>query len=247
MTDDEKEMLRSFQAEKLAAEAEARRAQAEKLRAEAEVARLNAQKERLYTEMAANELRLSNIKREKEDRDYTEEQAKNKYHHVYTFSQEVSDHSVTTCINELQTWSRVQPKCDITVIFDSPGGGVISGMALFDFLQQLRRDGHHITTMALGMAASMAGILLQAGNRRIMARESYVLIHEISTFAIGKIGEIEDTVEFVKKIQKRVVGIFMDRCDGKISRRTFEKRWRRKDWWLSSDECLKLGFVDEVR
>ena len=67
----------------------------------------------------------------------------------------------------------------------------------------------------------MAGILLQAGDIRIMGAESWLMIHEISFGASGKIGEIEDTVEWVKKIQERVVKIFAvdrgavdQRCSG---------------------------------
>lgn len=171
--------------------------------------------------------------------------AGNKFHKVYAFNDQVSSSSVGACISQLNIWSRNDPVCDIEIIFNSPGGSVIDGMALFDYFQTLRRAGHKLTTVTYGMAASMAGILLQAGDVRVIGAESYVLIHEISTVAIGKIGELEDVVEFCKKIQKRVISIFADRSHKPES--YFEKHWRRKDWWLSSDECLKIGIVDEIR
>ena len=73
-------------------------------------------------------------------------------------------------------------------------------MDLFDYIQELRRDGHYVTTSARGMAASMAGILLQAGGHRVMGREAQVLIREVSSFAIRKVGEIEDEVTLLKSL-----------------------------------------------
>jgi ATP-dependent protease ClpP protease subunit len=78
-----------------------------------------------------------------------------------------------------------------------------------------------------------------------MGHESYILIHEVSFGAGGKIGEVEDEVAFVKKIQSRVLDIFASRS--KLSKATIARKWRRKDWWLDSTEALKAGFVDELR
>ena len=167
------------------------------------------------------------------------------YHRVYQFSSEVTSSSVASCIDKLSRWARMEPGCDIEVIFNSPGGAVVPGMALFDYLVDLRHKGHKLTTVALGHAASMAGILLQAGTHRVMGPESWLLIHEISFMAIGKIGEVEDTTDWAKRICERVVQIFAERS--KMDATEIELRWKRKDWWLSSDECLGLGLVDEVR
>ena len=174
-----------------------------------------------------------------------EEMASNKYNFVYTFNDVVSESTVKYCVEQLSLWSRLRPHCEIEIIFNSPGGGVIPGMALFDYIRLLRMRGHRITTTTLGMAASMAGILLQAGDHRVIGREAYILIHEISAGAIGKIGEMEDEVKFLRKIQGRILDIFAARA--KVKRGYFASHWRRKDWWLDSAECLKIGLVDEVR
>jgi len=174
-----------------------------------------------------------------------EKMAADEFHHIYVFDDSVGSSSVEKCMKQLTVWDRLDPSCPIEIIFKSPGGSVMDGMALFDFIQMLRRRGHKVTTGSLGYAASMAGILLEAGDVRWIGKESYVLIHEISTGAIGKIGEIEDVVEFCKKIQHRVISIFAARSNKSAA--YFEKHWRRKDWWLSSDECLAIGIVDEVR
>jgi len=214
-------------AKQAALEAEARKANAEagKFEAEAEVVALTAAKAK---------------------RAAAEELATDKYHHRYSFDAAVGDSSVEACLKQLAEWNRLSPKCGIEIVFVSnPGGGIIAGLALYDYICMLRREGHHVTTSTLGMAASMAGILLQAGDVRVMAKESWLLIHEATFSAMGKVGEIEDTTDWVKRIMKRILVIFAARS--KLSVGQIERRWRRKDWWIDSDEALKLGLVDEVR
>lgn len=174
--------------------------------------------------------------------------ADDRYHHVYNFHGSVTSLTAAACIDQLSAWMRQAPEgaqLDIELIFNSPGGSVIDGMALWDYVQLVKSKGHKVTTSCYGMAASMAGILLQAGNVRVMGAESYLLIHEVSFGAGGKIGEVEDEVEFVKKIQARVVKIFADRS--KLTANQIRSKWRRKDWWLDSSEALALGLIDEIR
>lgn len=214
--------------------------QAEAAKAQAEAAKADAEARKLEAEAAAAEV----VQRHKE-REERASLAGDEWHHVYRFNGAVTGDSARAAVRKLSEWRRNDPGCDIEVVFNSPGGSVIDGMALFDAILDLRATGHRITTRCQGMAASMAGILLQAGEVRVIGKESYLLIHEVSTMAMGKIGEIEDEVEFVKKIQDRVLTIFAERSN--LSKATIRRRWRRKDWWLSSDEALKFGFVDEVR
>ena len=84
---------------------------------------------------------------------------------------------------QINQWIRVAPKgetLDIEIVFDSPGGDLFSGMHLFDFVNWQRSKGHRFTTVALGNAASMAGILIQCGTTRVIGRESYLLYHGLS-------------------------------------------------------------------
>lgn len=172
------------------------------------------------------------------------ELAKDEHHRVYVFDKQVGEASVTACIHKLAEWSRNDPGCDIEIVFNSPGGSVIDGMALYDYICQVKRKGHKVTTNTLGMAASMAGILLQAGDVRQMGSEAWLLIHEGSFGAGGSVGQVEDTVEWVKKIQLRILAIFASRST--LTAKQIQNRWSRRDWWLSSDDALKLGFIDEV-
>lgn len=209
------------------------KAQAKKAEAEANSATLDA---------AAKSVAVDEMLREQ-----SRDAASDGRNHVYNFISDVSASSVTNAMRTLTEWSRLDPQCDIEIVFTSPGGSVYHGMALFDFICKLRRDGHKITTGALGYAASMGGILLQAGDVRWIGRESYLLIHEISASTGGKIGDMKDDVEFYKRVCARIVDIFIARSDGKITPAKFKAGWTRTDWWLTSDECERYGFVDEVR
>lgn len=216
---------------KATAEAEKAAAEAKKFLSEARIAEMLEGVQRIALEKAEEERKI--------------ERSGNYFHHIYDFTSEVGYNSVRNCLAQLRIWERNDPGCDIEIIFSSPGGSIIDGMVLFDYIQKLRRKGHKVTTGALGMAASMAAILLQAGEVRWMSAECYVLLHELSASAFGKIGEIDDEVAFMHKIQERVLSIFASRA--KLTKRQIEARMKRKDCWLDSTDCLRFGLVDEIR
>jgi ATP-dependent Clp endopeptidase proteolytic subunit ClpP len=166
------------------------------------------------------------------------------HNRVYRFLGGVTGASSLAAVAQLVEWNRLDPGCDITFIIDSPGGGIIEGFHLFDVMLSLRKDGHHITTITNGMAASMGGILLQAGDRRIAGPNASILIHEASFGAMGSMGQVEDTVEFAKKLQERLLGILAERSS--LTKTQIRNRWKRKNWWLDADEALKFGFVDAI-
>lgn len=231
---------RKFDAEAKAALAQAARHAAEARKAEAEARKAEA--EAAVSELAAAGTKID-LEREEEKR--RRELADNDHHHVYVFSGSVTDSSVSSCIKQLTAWDRLDPGCDIEIVFMSPGGEVIPGLALFDSIQQFRRRNHQVTTVALGYAASMAGILLQSGDVRIMSKESWLLIHEVQFGAFGSMGEVEDRTKWVERIQERILDIFAARS--KLSKKQLRNRWKRRDWWVDSDEALKLGLIDEIR
>jgi ATP-dependent protease ClpP protease subunit len=221
------------------------RAEAEKFKSEARKAAAEAVKteaEAAYAEIALEKARI----------DFAELHADNKFHHVYRFDTDVNGSSVKQCMSRIDVWRRLEPGCEIRIIFTSPGGSVVDGLALWDYLQQVRRDGHKVLTHTEGMAASMAGILLQAGDVRTMGQEAYLLIHEVQAGMMGSFGDLEDRMKWLEKVQERILDIFATRASevtGKsfaVTRKIFEKNWRRKDWWIDSKEALQLGLVDEV-
>lgn len=223
---------------KLLAEADLARQQAADLAGEQRVTVARARQAEAEAEQA--EIAAAELKRS-EQRMF----ASDAFNHVYRFNGPIKAGSVASCIERLTLWDRLEPDCPITVIFNSPGGEVIEGMALWDFLSSLK-DRHELTTVANGYAASMAGLLLQVGHIRVMGRESYLMIHELSAGASGKIGEIQDAVKFYEKYGARVINLFVSRSGGKCTKAEFVKNVTRQDWWLSSDEAFKLGFCDVI-
>jgi ATP-dependent Clp endopeptidase proteolytic subunit ClpP len=165
--------------------------------------------------------------------------------HVYTFYTGVEAESVQQCMAELGVWSRRDPGAPITIVFNSPGGSVLDGLALFDYLRHLRAGGHHVTTVALGRAASMGAVLLQGGDRRIMGANAFLLVHEVSNLHSGKVSEMEDGVEFSRRLQRRLLSILANRST--LTEAQIQRRWARKEWWLDADEAVELGLADAVQ
>jgi ATP-dependent Clp endopeptidase proteolytic subunit ClpP len=221
-------------------EAEARKTDAEARNTEALVKKNELEAKKVAVELAVKEMDLV-TKQEKRAKD----KATDDENHLYRFDGEVSGGSVHRCMHALTEWSRLDPGCKIEIIFSSPGGSIIDGFELFDFIQGLRNNGHHITTGTLGYAASMAGILLQAGDVRWCGQQSWVMIHRAAFGAWGKTYEIEDEVKFVKRLEDRILDIFTSRS--KLTRHKIKRNWDRKDWWISADDAMDLGIVDEVR
>ena len=213
----------------------------------AEVGKLEAEtrKENAEAAKAEMEAEFAEIELFKRKKSVLKEQAMDEENHVYRFNGEVSRSTTHQCIRKLTEWSRVDPKCNIEIIFSSPGGGIVEGFELFDHIQHIRNKGHHVTTGTLGMAASMAGILLQAGDTRWVGHQAWIMIHRAAFGAWGKTYEIEDEVEFVKRVEERCLDIFVSRS--KLTKHKIKKNWDRKDWWISAEEAKELRLVDEIR
>lgn len=151
---------------------------------------------------------------------------------------------VADCIETLDRWAHRDPREPITMVFNSPGGDVTAGFNLFDYLQELRERGHHVTTVAMGMAASMGAILLQAGDERIVSPRASMLIHELSSQSQGRMTELEIEMEFMKKLQTLALDILSERAT--VTRATISKRMTKGNWWISADDCLKYGLADKL-
>lgn len=240
MTDDRSAELDAAEAQKASAEALAATALADLHRAEQ-------RKTLAEADEAEAKATVANLVREREQEKRRKELAANEHHFVYPFSGEVTSSSVQNCVKQLMTWARTDPNCDMEIIFTSPGGSIPDGMFLFDFIQDLRKANHTITTGTYGMAASMAGILLQAGDIRWMSDMSWVLIHRAAFGVVGQTFDVEDRLKWIKRIEKQIIGIFVSRSGGKITAQKIKRNWERADWWIDSDEALDLGLVDEVR
>jgi ATP-dependent Clp protease protease subunit len=163
----------------------------------------------------------------------------------FSFNAVVGEASVENLRARLLSFARRNPGHAISVSFTTPGGSVFDGIHLYDTLRTLSAEGHHITTVASGFSASMGAILLQAGDHRIIGSESMLMIHEVSSVAVGKAGEIKREAEFLDKVTRQFAAI-MARRSTLTENYVFDKI-QNNDWWIWPHEALELGFVDEVR
>jgi ATP-dependent Clp endopeptidase proteolytic subunit ClpP len=163
---------------------------------------------------------------------------------VYTFYDDVSETSVRDAMATMSAWSRREPGKSMEIILNSPGGSVTDGLALYDFLLGLRTKGHHLIVTSLGMAASMGGVLLQAGNERILGRNAFLLIHEIRGFSHGKTSSLRDDLDFQLMLEERLIAILAERSTLSIEEIT--QNWARKDWWMDAARAVEYGFADRL-
>ena len=244
--------LKKAQASKLKAEAQKIQTEAEilvnqktKQKIDIDKQKVLLEKEKINLKQSKLSLKLKKLEYEGELEEANLKGAKDSKNYLYRFNTKVSADSVKECMETLTEWHRLDPECDIEIIFSSPGGSIIDGFELFDFLQDLRYKGHHLTTGTLGYAASMAGILLQAGDVRWVGQQAWVMIHRAAFGAWGKTYEIEDEVKFINRIEERILDIFTSRSN--LTKNKIKRNWDRKDWWISADEALEMDLVDEIR
>lgn len=132
----------------------------------------------------------------------------------------------------------------IHVILNSVGGEVYAGLLIFNTIRDLVSQGIDITVEARGLAASMGAIILQAGSKRIARKATRFLIHEVSAWSWGKVSEMEERVEEIRKVNNLMRDIIAERS-GK-SKEEIDKLWTKKEVWYSAEEAKDFGLIDEV-
>jgi ATP-dependent Clp endopeptidase proteolytic subunit ClpP len=190
------------------------------------------------------ELRRTQIEVARIERESRNEAARADEAMVYSFYDTVKHDTVRAAVATLDEWSRRRPGSPIEVQLSSFGGSVFDGLALYDFLRALRDRGHHVTVTVLGFAASMGAVLLQAGDRRRMGPNSYVMIHELSTGTYGKQSEMEEDVEFSRRLQDRLIKILCSRSNLTVPQ--VRDMWRKRDIWFDAAQAKRLGLIDDV-
>jgi ATP-dependent Clp endopeptidase proteolytic subunit ClpP len=205
---------------KLEAEISKLLADTNKLLAEAETARYEALVNKIAYETSASRLR------------------------TYAFNDTVTGSTVAHCVRNLMGWIQADPTTPLEIVFNSPGGAVIDGLELYDRILAWRAAGTRIDTVIMGNAASMAGVLAQAGETRRMGPNAYLMIHEVSAGMVGKASFMQDQTDFVKRLQEQMMSILASRA--KLPLEEIKERSLRKDWWMNAEEALEHGFVDEI-
>ena len=133
-------------------------------------------------------------------------------------------------------------KKDIQIYINSPGGSVYAGLGIYDTMQYISSS---ISTICTGTAASMAAVILCAGDkgRRSALKHSRILIHQPMGGVQGQASDIEITAREIQKIKKELYEIFAFH-----TKQPYKKIWKDsdRDFWMTSEEAKKYGIVDEV-
>jgi len=134
------------------------------------------------------------------------------------------------------------PKQDIKIYINSPGGMVVAGLAIYDTMQHVKCD---ISTICIGMAASMATLLLAAGTpgKRFALPNANILLHQIASEFGGTAADIEITARYVLKLKQRVNEILAKHTHQPIEK--IEKDTDR-DFYLTAEEAKDYGLIDKV-
>jgi len=134
------------------------------------------------------------------------------------------------------------PSKDIQIYINSPGGGVYAGLGIYDTMQYISSD---VATTCTGMAASMAAVLLVAGEKgkRASLKHSRVMIHQPMGGAQGQVSDIEITFNEIKKLKDELYTIIANH-----SGKTFKQieKDSDRDYWMRSAEALEYGMIDKV-
>jgi ATP-dependent Clp protease, protease subunit len=154
----------------------------------------------------------------------------------------IDDHVANLVVAQMLFLQMTDPKKDINVYINSPGGSVTAGLAIYDTMQFVTCD---VATYCVGIAASMGAVLLAAGTRgkRYALPNSDIMIHQVSGGAQGTASDVERTVEWMFKIKKRLIHI-LSQHTGKTEEQV--QLDSDRDYWMSSEEARAYGLVDEV-
>ncbi len=154
----------------------------------------------------------------------------------------IDDFVANSVIAQMLFLQMADPKKDIHIYINSPGGSVTSGLAIYDTMQFVTCD---VNTYCIGIAASMGAVLLTAGTegKRFCLPNSHVMIHQVSGGAQGAASDVQRTVEFMFDLKKRLNGI-LSKHTGKDLETV--DRDADRDNYMSSHEAADYGIVDRV-
>ena len=155
---------------------------------------------------------------------------------------EVNDETSALVCAQLLFLEAENPKKDISLYINSPGGVITSGMAMYDTMQYISCD---VATICIGQACSMGSFLLAGGakGKRYSLPNSQIMIHQPSGGARGQAADIEIQAKLILDLRKRLNAIYAQNTGQKIA--TIEKAMDR-DNFMTPEEALKFGLIDHI-
>ena len=161
---------------------------------------------------------------------------------IVMLSDEVNDVSASLVIAQLLHLESEDPEKDISFYISSPGGSVTAGLAIFDTMNYVKCD---VSTICMGMAASMGAFLLAAGakGKRMALPNSEILIHQPMGGAKGQATEIKIVADHILRTRARLNDILSERTGQPLE---VIERDTERDFYMTAEEAFKYGIVDKV-
>ncbi|MBP2000425.1 ATP-dependent Clp protease protease subunit [Paenibacillus shirakamiensis] len=161
---------------------------------------------------------------------------------IIFLSNAIDDEVANLVIAQLLFLAAEDPEKDIHLYINSPGGSVTAGMGIYDTMQFIQPD---VSTICVGMAASMGSLLLTAGapGKRFALPNSEVMIHQPLGGVQGQASDIKIHAEWIIKTKQKLNQIYLDRTG-----QTLEKieRDTDRDYFMSAEEAMSYGIIDKV-
>ena len=161
---------------------------------------------------------------------------------IVMLSEEVNDTTASLVVAQLLYLEAQDPDKDIQFYINSPGGSVTAGLAIYDTMQYIKPD---VSTICIGMAASMGAFLLSSGakGKRIALPNAEIMIHQPSGGSKGQATDIQIQAEQILKIKKKLNEILAENTGKDIS---VIERDTERDHFMTAEEAREYGLIDKV-
>ena len=161
---------------------------------------------------------------------------------IIFLGEEVNETTASLVVAQLLFLESEDPTKDIHLYINSPGGVITAGMAIYDTMQYIKCD---VSTICVGMAASMGAFLLAGGakGKRYALPNSEVMIHQPSGGAQGQATEIQITAEWILRTKKHMNEILAANTGKSVEEVTADTE---RDHWMTAAEALEYGIIDHI-
>lgn len=161
---------------------------------------------------------------------------------IIMLSEEVNDTTASLIVAQLLYLEAQDPDKDIQFYINSPGGSVTSGLAIYDTMQYIKAD---VSTICIGMAASMGAFLLSAGakGKRIALPNAEIMIHQPSGGSQGQASDIKIQAEHILRTRERLNKILADNTGKSVEQIALDTE---RDNFMSAEEAVEYGLIDKV-
>lgn len=161
---------------------------------------------------------------------------------ILLLGEEIDDTVASLAVAQLLFLESEAPDKDIYLYINSPGGSVTSGLAIYDTMRYIKCD---VSTICIGMAASMGAFLLAGGARgkRFALPNSEIMIHQPSGGATGQATEIQITAEWILRTKSRLNKLLSENTGQPLKKISSDTE---RDKWMTADEALSYGIIDKI-